>query len=60
MIVSITFVVLMLVSSITTTVIGRTLFSNSTISCGWPLSKMAKSSRDRSGTRRPSESVTVT
>ena len=60
MISSITLVVLMLVSSITTTVIGRTVFSNSTICWGSPSSKMVKSSRSRSGTRRPSRSVTVT
>ena len=48
-----------LVSSITTGVIGRTVLSNTEISCGMPLSRTVKSSFVRFGTRRPAESVTV-
>ncbi len=53
-------VMLPLVSSITTAVIGRTALSKSAISCGRLLSRIWKSSLTRSGTRRPCASVTVT
>ncbi|MNC86534.1 hypothetical protein D3C83_22060 [compost metagenome] len=50
---------LKLKSIITTAVNGWTSFWKKTISCGLPLSSSAKSSRDRSGTSRPSLSSTV-
>ena len=49
-----------LVSSMTTTVIGRTSLSKSDSSTGFSLSKTAKSSCTRPGTRRRSGSSTVT
>ena len=50
---------LALVSSITTAVNGCDSFENSDSSTGLPLSRIEKSPRSRSGTRRPPESTTV-
>ena len=52
-------VMLPLVSSMTTTVIGCISFSKKTSGCGFSLSKTSKSSCTRSGTRRFCASVTV-
>ena len=46
------------VSSITTTVIGRTSLLKTVSGCGLPSSRISNSSRARPGTRRPA-SVTV-
>ncbi len=57
---SIAVVMLPLVSSITATVIGVGLFSNTLTACGLPLSRTSKSPCVRSGTSRLVLSVTVT
>ena len=46
-------------SSNSTTVIGCVSLAKSASGCGLPLSKIAKASRGRSGTSRPSGRVTV-
>jgi hypothetical protein len=46
-------------SSSTTAVMGWIVFANNVMSCRLPLSSIAKASRARSGTSRPSGPVTV-